>query len=378
MKNINEMKQERASKISQMDTLVNTIMTENRAKNESELAVWNNLDNEVKGLDESIRMAERQEELNKRAGKPVEIVTESTKSLNERFLDAFNEVRSGKVASFSIRMDEFRADPLISSSVTAPVTQYGGVSILKQDAKSFLQALGTKVITGIKGQITLNSAASTVATFPGETGDASTANTTLSALTLAPRRVAISQTYTKEFIQNVNNEIVADVMTDLQDAIWRKLAEDLMTNVAIDALDSSTKIAGVTLVATDIYNLEAGIETSPKNPGFVTSPKVAAYLKGTATIAGVSGPVWSGNPYGGSIDGLPSYGTPYAGGVTGKKLIYGDWSEAAVAQFGELEITINPYTYAKQGKVEIVVDTMVDSGIVNKGAFKWISDVSIN
>lgn len=376
MKNINELKQERAGKLAQMTAIVDKAMTENRSNNESEVENYNSLDKEVNSIDETIRMAERQEELNKRSGKAIEIVAEGNKSVTARFMDAINEARSGKVSSFSVRMDEFRADPLISTTIAQQNTQVGGVSILKQDAKSFLQGLGTKVHTGVKGQITLTSASGVVATFPGENTSVSSANFTPSTITLAPRRIGVAQTYTKEFVQNVNDQILGDVLTDLQDAIWRKLAEDLMTKVTIHAVDSSVKIAGSTLVATDIYSLESGIKTAPKNPGFVTSPKVAGYLKGTATIAGVSGPVWTGNPYNGSVDGLPAYGNDYAG-VTGKKLIYGDWNEAAIAQFGELEITINPYSYAKEGKIEFVVDTMADTGIVNKDAFKWINDVSI-
>ena len=377
MKNINELKQERASKIAQMQDLVTNVMAENRAKNEAEVTQWNTLDKEVSNLDETIKMAERQEELNKRVGKPAEVVAEGNKTVTARFLDAIAEARSGKVSSFTVRMEEFRADPLISTSVTQQNVQLGGVSIVKQDAKSFLQSLGVKVYTGIKGQITLTSASAVAATFPGENTASTSANFTPSTLILAPRRIGVAQTYTKEFMQNVNDQIVADLLTDLQDAIWRKLGEDLMTNVGTDAASSAVTITGSGLAATDIYKLESGISAAPKNPAFVTSPKVAGYLKGTATIAGVSGPVWNGNPYAGSIDGIPAYGTPYAGGVTSKKLIYGDWNEAAIAQFGEMEITVNPYTYAKEGKIEFVVDTMADSGIVNKTAFQWINDVSI-
>lgn len=376
MKNINELKQERAGKIALMSDIVNNVMKENRAKDEAETARWNALDGEVKGLDESIRMLERQEELNKMAGSPVEVAGTS-KTVNARFMDAINEVRAGRVGSFTLSADEFRADPLVSTTIAQQNTQVGGVSIVKQDAKSFLQGLGTKVITGIKGQITLTSASAVVATFPDENTAPSSANFTPSTLTLSPRRVAVPQTYTKQFVQNVNDQIIADIITDLQDAIWRKLAEDLMTNVTIDAVDSSVRIAGSTLSTADIYSMEAAIEAAPMNPGFVTSPKVAAYLKGTATIANVSGPVWSGNPYNGSVDGIAAYGTPYAGGVTGKRLIYGDWNEAAVAQFGDVTVTINPYSLAKEGKIEIVVDTMADSGVVNKTAFRWINDVSI-
>ena len=196
----------------------------------------------------------------------------------------------------------------------------GGLSIVKQDAKSFLAGLGVKTYEGVKGQITLASAASVSATFPGENTIDVSANLSPASLTLAPRRCGVTQTYTKEFLANVNDQIVNDMMTELQDAIWRKLAEDLMTNVGIDAKDSSVLIAGSTLAATDIYKLEAGITAAPKAPAFVTSPKVAGFLKGIATIANVSGPVWNGNPYAGSIDGLPAYGTPYAGGVTAEQL----------------------------------------------------------
>lgn len=384
MKSINELKQERAAKIAQMSTLVDRVMAENRSKDEAETTLWNNLDKEVTGLDENIRMAERQEELNKRsAGESVKTAVEN--SLSQRFLNAIESANKGQMASLKVNMAEFRAEPLISTTITQQNTQLGGISIVKQDAKSFLQNLGVKVYTGVKGQITLTSAASGNATFPGENTTDTSLNLAPAMLTLAPRRVGISTQYTKEFLSNVNDQIVTDVMVELEDAIWRRLATDLMYNVGVDAKDASTKIAGTTLAASDLYALEAGIGAAPKNPAFVTSPKVAAYLKGTATIASVSGPVWNGNPYSGSIDGIPAFGTPYTGtvavngvgSITSKQLIYGDWSEAAIAQFDTVNVIFNPYTFAKEGKIEVVLDTMADNGIVNYRAFNWINDVSI-
>jgi hypothetical protein len=384
MKTVNDLKIERSKKIEQMEDLVKRVMEENRNKDEAETKLWNDLDTEVKGLDEKISMLERQEELNKRSIVSFEI-KEERKSLSERFAEAMASASRGQMASFKASLAEFRAEPLLSNTITQQNTQLGGISIVKQDAKSFLQGLGTKVYTGVKGQITLTSAAAGNATFPGENTTDVSLNLVPAMLTLAPRRCSINTTYTKEFAANVNDQAIADVMLELEDALWRRIATDLMYNFLVDANDASTTIAGSTLAATDIYNLEAGISTAPKSPAFVTSPKVSGYLKGLATIASVAGPVWNGNPYVGSIDGIPAYGTPYTGttavngvgSVTSEQLFYGDFSEAAVAQFGEVEFTFNPYTYAKEGKIEVVADTMADSGIVNYRAFKWIKDVSI-
>lgn len=371
-----DLKIERNEKVSQMKTIVDKVMGENRSQNDEEKNLWEKLEREVKELDSKISMAERQDEYNKVV---VPVQTNEKKSFVQQFRSAIDDANTGKMTSFKVDMREMRAEPLISTSVTQQNVQLGGVSIVKQDAKSFLNQLGVKTYTGVKGQITLTSAAQVTASFPGENTTDISANFTPAMLTLAPRRCGISQTYTKEFLANVNDEIVADVMTELQDAIWRKLATDLMLNMTIDAKDSSGLIAGSTLAATDIYALESGISAAPKAPAFVTSPKVAGFLKGTATIASVAGPIWNGNPYGGSIDGIAAYGTPYCGasGVSSEQLFYGDWSEAAIATFGPVEITINPYTYAKEGKIEVVVDTMADTGIVNYRAFKWINDVSI-
>lgn len=368
-----DLKIERNEKVSQMKTIVDKVLTENRSQNDEEKNMWEKLEGEVKELDSKISMAERQDAYNV----SIPVATNEKKSIAEQFRGAINEANSGRMTSFKVDLRELRAEPLISTSITQQNTQMGGLSIVKQDAKSFLAGLGVKTYEGVKGQITLASAASVTASFPGENTIDLSANLSPASLTLAPRRCGVTQTYTKEFLANVNDQIVNDMMTELQDAIWRKLAEDLMTNVTTDAKDASTLITGSTLTATDIYNLESGITAAPKAPAFVTSPKVAGFLKGLATVASVAGPMWNGNPYAGSVDGIPAYGTPYAGGVSAERLIYGDWNEAAIAQFGPVEITINPYTYAEYGKVQVVVDTMADTGIVNYRAFKWINDVSI-
>jgi len=378
MKSVYKMKEEKDLALNEMKAIVDTAIAEGRAKDEAETKRYNELDAQVNSLEAAIREYDLKIELEKRSLKAEDFIKKDEKeTLSQRFLEAVNKAQTGQMVSFKANMAEFRAEPLISTSITQQNTQMGGLSVVKQDAKSFLQNLGVKVFTGVKGQITLASAASVSATFPGENTIDVSANLSPASLTLAPRRCGISQTYTKEFLANVNDEIVNDMLLELQDAIWRKLAEDLFTNMTTDAVDASTKIAGSTLAATDIYSLESGISAAPKAPAFVTSPKVAGYLKGLATIASVAGPVWNGNPYAGSIDGIPAFGTPYAGGVTAEKLFYGDFSEAAVAQFGEISITINPYTYAEYGKIQVVVDTLADTGVVNYRAFKWINDVSI-
>lgn len=374
MKNINELKQERASKIAQMSTIVDRVMGENRSKNEAEAKLWNDLDSEVNGLDETIRMAERQEELNKRAGKPVEVRNEEKQPVSIQFRDWLKDsVQKGITASFN-GLGELRADPIITSTDSAVINKSiaGGVDILTSPSEEFLRKLGITFYPGLQGNFIVPSMAEDKATFATESGDSSTADMSTSSLTLAARRVTHTQKISKETLVQTNPAIYTSILQNLVNGIWNAVTYDVFDTLETDAAtQTSTKSQASYVNFTDILNLEASLGgLNISNAAYVTTPTGKAYLKGVAALTNQA-PIWANN----EVNGYPAYGVPAA---NAKKLYFGDFSRSAVGQWGGLEIIVDPYTAAKQGQIVLTVIGMFDTGVTNKRAFTFCSDTSLS
>ena len=64
------------------------------------------------------------------------------------------------------------------------------------------------------------------------------------------------------------------------------------------------------------------------------------------------------------------YQVNVSGCVGNDNIYFGDWSKLLLGIWGQgLEIMVNPYTYAKEGDVEIVASICVDAAVTQGDAF---------
>ena len=68
---------------------------------------------------------------------------------------------------------------------------------------------------------------------------------------------------------------------------------------------------------------------------------------------------------GGQIDGTDVFNTSH---VEGKKVAYGDFSNLVIGQWGAIDLTVDPFSQATNGKVRLVVNAFFDAKIVRDGA----------
>jgi len=361
--NLNELVEKRSAITSQIDALLAVDMTEEARTNIA------NLEKEYDKLGADIETAKRQAERAKSTTAPVVERTEA-KSVGVAFKEAIER------AIETQQPVTFRADPYLSTTNTTLIDKsFAPVSVMKTPGKDFLTKLGVQFVSGpqLKGNYVLPAMAELIGSNPNEGIDVSTANVAPGTVVLTAKRNGASQTFTKEFLTQSGPDVLAGVLSAMIDAPYLAEAYNLMDNITVDAVDASIKIAGSTLALGDLTNLEAGVPYAKTSPHFVTTPAVAGFLKKTAGLTNQSA-MWEGKIEEGNLDGYNAIGHSAA---NTKQLIFGDWSKAYVAVYQEPTILINPYSYAKSGKVEFVVDAIMDSGIADYRAFKWISDVSI-
>lgn len=402
MKKLVELKEERRSHVEAMQRVLDTAKDESRDLTEDENAKWAERDQKVKALYKEIEMVERQEELNQTivSGNIRNDEDGENKEMKREFNfgKALNEMlRGGNLTGFEKEVHQnaekdmqragiatqpnalyiptsmvMRADPYLSTSNTDVINKKvdNSLSVAKSDAQALLEELGVKMYTGLNGEFVAPAMDALDASFANEDSASSSFGVTTSGLKLSARRIGGNQAFTREFLNQSNPEIYNGILQDMSDAIWRAIAADLFDSFGRDAADASLGIEGTAIAYGDVLQLLKA-KTGGRKGKFVAPQDVALELMEAETASGV-GHIWTVND---TIRSYPAYMTEFA---NSGELYYGNWANAAVGMWGPgIEIIVDPYTSKNKAEIEIAINALADTGIVNSNSFKWIDDASI-
>ena len=249
----------------------------------------------------------------------------------------------------------------------------GGASLIGTETKPLVAAL-EKVI-GVKGFRTMAGLTSNIS-IPVQTSrnviyktdhlrDAGTAsNPAMTPVAMSPVKLTGNTRIGKELLVQANDDIEAFVIDSLTKEIGYKVEDYLLGKVATGAGGSVTYSALSAIDWDDILAFEAAIGGyALTEPAYVMSPTARAALKGIAKVANYPAFLCENN----EING---YKVNVSGCVANNDIYFGDWSKLLLGIWGEgLEIMVNPYTYAKEGDVEIVASMCVDAAVLQADAF---------
>jgi HK97 family phage major capsid protein len=376
MKKINELKQTKASKIAEMKSLNERIMTENRGKDSDESKLWNTLKAEVEALEDNITRMEIQEQLDKETVvERATVETKEDKSEVTKFRDWLNDAVAGRTKNLSYTIEE-RADPFISSTDTGVIQKLvrpEGIDVLTSPGEAFLRNLGVTFYTGLIENFTLPSMGEANAGYVGEGLDGSTANMASVSVTLAARPVVISQAITKQTLKQTSPAVYQSILNNLMTGIWNAVSKDAFTQWISDMAGQVTTPTVAGLVYADLVKMEAsigGLDINPATTAYLTTPTAKAYLKQKIELGTTVGPaIWYNN----EINGYKALSTPHLGAG---KLMFGDFSKLAIGQWGPIELVVDPYTKAASQQIVITAQGNFDAGAINKRGLVY-ADVSV-
>ena len=106
----------------------------------------------------------------------------------------------------------------------------------------------------------------------------------------------------------------------------------------------------------------------------MTTPAVAGLLSQRARIASTdSVTLWKGNINDGMVEGYQAHTT---NSMTAATAIFGDFSQAILAEWGVLEVDVNPYANFAAGITGIRAFYTCDVGVRVPGAFSVIGTIT--
>jgi HK97 family phage major capsid protein len=377
--NLLEIVDQRDQKLKSLESFNEKVKLEKRMLNEDESLEFNKVKTEVENLNKKINEVK---EADKRATNNVDIKNNEKKMNTFNLIEKLKDTRNGE----TINLVEER-------SVIVAGVDNQGQDFISEDKGGIIEPLRNKLVlvqagatflTGLKGDLSLAGYNGSTASWKGENVTAVDGAGATFEVTLSPKRLTCFIDVSKQFL--VQDTLNAESM--LMNDIVKAVADKFESTIFSGAAGSATQPAG--LFATTLTNYGAaswsnvvGLETAITasnidytKASYITSAKGRGKLKSAAksTNAGIF--VLEGNEMNGYpvlttnavIDTISGLTSNYSGG-TESGIVFADWSQFVIGQWGTIDLTVDTVTQAHLGNIRLVVNAYFDAAKRVSGAF---------
>ena len=222
-----------------------------------------------------------------------------------------------------------------------------------------LAQAGATYLTGLVGNVSIPTYTGSNVGWKGELVDAEDGKGTFDSIEFSPKRLTAYIDVSKQFLAQDSVGAEEMLYRDIVNAIADKLEATILGAGAGDANTPEGIFNGAETLTVDFANIvemEKALEEAKLfgDYKFIASPAAKAKFK-TTTISGSKSDLrmlMEGN----EVNGYPVLTTGNCAGVA-----FGKWDELVIAQWGSLDIIIDPYTQAKKNAVRIVVNAFFDA-----------------
>lgn len=250
-----------------------------------------------------------------------------------------------------------------------------------------LTGLGATAFNGLKGNVDIPGGnALATATWEGETDQAANTDPSTRLVELRPNRLAAITTLSKRLITQASLDAESWVRNELSNAIARAVdyagingnggnIEGIMATTGVNEIS----FAGAVNRA-DLVNLMTIIDVSnyrSNNMAFLTSPVVKGELLNLEVDSG-SG-MFVMNPNNDMLLGYKVVTTTHVPtniNSTKTAVIFGDFSQLAIANWGGVDIIVDPYVRAEYGQVRLIINSEWDVRVLQPKAFAFGNDIT--
>ena len=292
-----------------------------------------------------------------------------------------NEFRKAGVSSAGsiVIPTEMRANILAG-------TQYAGQEIVQEDKKAILPPLtdymvlakaGATFMTGLIGNVSMPSYAGTVVAWKAEVGAADDGGGAFSEVELSPKRLTAYILVSKLFLAQDGVGAERLLLENIASSVARKLEATILGHAAGSATQPQGMgylihqgRAGARASAAptydDIIGMESAVDVSNAlagNLAYITNGTGRGVLKSTLKVAEYPAYLAENN----EVNGYPLHVTNSVTSAvgttdnTGNLLVFGNWADLVVTQWGGYDITVDPYTAAATNQVKITINAYFDA-----------------
>lgn len=267
-----------------------------------------------------------------------------------------------------------------------------------------MTTLGARFMTGLQGNVAIpKKTTNSGANWLTETGAITPADEVFAQVTMSPKRLGNATAFSRKLLAQSSMDIEMIVRNDLVisqalaleaaaikgSSTWDGPLGILNTSgigsVTIDTNGGALTWAKIVALETAVANSNADLN----NLGYLTNSKVRGAAKGIARDTGSGLFLW-GSGYGQSggdalpmngykaavTNAVPSTNVKGSSGAVCSSLIFGNWADLMVGQWGGLVITANPYALDLSGQVRVSINAYYDVAVRNAASFAAINDIT--
>lgn len=245
--------------------------------------------------------------------------------------------------------------------------------------QTYLKEAGATFIRNCKGNIQYMRQLNKVSVQSvAENAAAAASQLAWDVLNILPARNSANLPLSKMLLIQSNLDVQADALRYLNVQHAEKVEVDAMTAILAAAVEVNLSGAnGQTFDYANLLEVQRLLtinKLNSKNVKWLTNQNIKKKALLTPELANtIALPVWKDNMMAGvpaiSTNFVPSNLVKGASGATLSTSILGDFSYLKVCQWGTLDITVDPYTGAKTGLIEITADTFFGYGATRVEAF---------
>lgn len=258
----------------------------------------------------------------------------------------------------------------------------GFIEILRNRSVAF--RMGARRLSGLNGNVTI----------PKQTGAGTAYWLATDASTVTESEQAFQQIALTPKTASAYTEISRNLLLQSSPGAEGIVSDDLaqITALAVDlaaltgsgaagqptGVANTTGIGSVTATSVDyakVLEFQTDVATSNVTPvrgGYVTTPAAAAVLMAKQRFTSTDTPLWQGNVWDGTMVGFPAMSS----NQLSAGMLFGDWSELVIGEWGVLEIAVNPYASFQAGIIGVRAMYSMDVGVRRAFAFSYASSVT--
>ena len=279
--------------------------------------------------------------------------------------------KSGLAVAGSIQLpvmetenEEMRANGVLAQTAGAGIENIATekLDILEPlRANMVMSQAGATYLTGLVGNISIPAYTGSNVAWAGEVAAAANGAGDWSEIKLQPHRISAYVDVSREFLIQDSNDAEAMLRRDIIAAIGNKLEATILGADAGTDEKPAGLFDGVTAMTTavkfgDIVDAEAELDAANVTGAYtyILSPKAKAALRTLSKDAGSGRFVLED----GEIEGSKAL---VSSNVVAKGMVVGDFTDYVIAQWGAIDLVVDNYTKATEGKVRLVVNAYFDA-----------------
>jgi HK97 family phage major capsid protein len=252
--------------------------------------------------------------------------------------------------------------------------------------RSVVYNMGARRLAGLVGNVTVpkQTAAGTAVWLSSESATVTESAQTFGQMSLSPKTVG---GYTE-----ISRNLLLQSSPDAENIVKGDLATVCALAIDVGALRGGGSsgepqgivgtsgvgsVTGTSLAAAGVLEFQsdvAGGNLLSGSCGYVTTPAVAALLMARPELPSTGTTrLWQGNMLEGSLFNMRAMTSNQMSSAT---MLFGDFSQVIVGEWGVLEIEVNPYANFQAGIVGVRALVSIDVGVRYGGAFSYASSIT--